>query len=689
MKVALLTLAVPAAAYETGTHKQLTLHAADRSVLATNPSVLSDLGFMPWTSATYNRGTPLAPAESTRDVIAFGATNEDDIYNTRALNHFYDPQANNLQGRPLTILGVKLGNASPDFILEDRGLQADAHGGTLNCGLPCPQEFSYRKGQQALLRSLTAASKVERDKAMYLVFQNIGHVVHHVQDMGQPAHTRNDQHLHPVPFLNTYPDWASYELYTLDHSADVELALRDYAYPKPVVLPTARHFWQSPGTVPMYVGMAEFTSNNFTSFGTQYAGYDNIKPASGFPLPSGANRYLKEMFVGKPVVYPDGVWRDRNTIYVAGTVWDGYSGLQSEELPLAARSLLTEFPIVTTFFIENSEVWKAGYKVLMPRASAFSTGMINHFFRGKIDIAPGATANSWTIKNAGTQAMKGTVAIYAEDANGNRTPLPNGSAYQDLAPGASVTMNATAPANTSKIVAAFRGQIGEDGDPQSDYFAVAGKVISYANDPEIVIVGHSYYSGAPNTQQIAFRWSSKSGVRALPVGAGGIFNEAFGISPDGKTVVGTTWGLVEYTGATVEEFRYILDPSLIPDRSYNTWRAVAVKWNINGDSPSAATYLNAGKNYSAAWRTSNGGERVDGEGKLPQGGVVPVIWNKNLAVSFPPALTPRNSLTSADGSITLSTVANKAVYTQNGVVKAIPMLRGHDISVATHVVIVK
>lgn len=683
------SLALPASAYETDTHKILTLHAADRSVLASTPSVLSDLGFQPWATAVYNRGTPLAPNESTRDVLAFGATNEDDIYGTRALNHFYDPQANGLQGRPLTVLGAAVGNASPDFILEDRALQIDAYGGNNGCRFQCPQEFSFRKGQQALYRALTAGTQTERDRAAYLVFQNIGHVVHHIQDMAQPAHTRNDQHLHPVPFLNDYPHWSVYELFTREHAADVDVALRDNPYPKAVNFPTARHFWQTPGSVPMYKGMAEFTSNNFTSFGTQYRGYSSIRPADEFPLPDATNRSLKDMDLG-PVSYPDGKYRGGVNTYIVGTVFDGYSGLRSTEMPLAARSLLAEFPRVTTNFVENAEVWKAGYKVLMPRASAFSTGMIDHFFRGRIDIVPGTASNSWVIRNTGTQALKGNVSIYAEDPNGNRSLIANASTAQDLAPGASATMTASPPEKTVKIVVAFRGKIGEEGDAQSDYVAVTGKVIPYAGEPEIVIVGNSYYSGGSNTRQSAFRWSSKSGVRALPVGAGGVFNEALGVSPDGKTVVGTTWGLVESTGPNFDDLRFVLNPQDIPERTYYNWRAVAVKWNISGDTPGAAVYLNSGVNYSAAWRTNNGGKRIDGEATIPrQGYPVPVIWDGSRNVSFPAALVPRNSLTSADGTIKLSVVNNKAVYTQNGVVKAIPLLRGHDISVATQVVIVK
>jgi hypothetical protein len=44
------------------------------------------------------------------------------------------------------------------------------------------------------LKSLTETTKVDREKNAALLFRTLGQVIHLVQDMAQPQHTRNDPH---------------------------------------------------------------------------------------------------------------------------------------------------------------------------------------------------------------------------------------------------------------------------------------------------------------------------------------------------------------------------------------------------------------------------------------------------------------------------------------------------------------
>ena len=102
-----------------------------------------------------------------------GARFEDDF--PRFLNHFYDP----IYNRPLTVLGIAAGERSPDWALEDN----------TDFG---KQEFSLRHAREYLYKALTLPTKPERDKHFGLTFQTLGQVIHHVQDMAQPQHVRND-----------------------------------------------------------------------------------------------------------------------------------------------------------------------------------------------------------------------------------------------------------------------------------------------------------------------------------------------------------------------------------------------------------------------------------------------------------------------------------------------------------------
>ena len=147
----------------------------------------------------------------------------------RVKHHFYDPQNN---GRPLTLPIVgEFGRSSLDWILlELNGTPLDN------------QNFSYDDANTHLYQALTSTSKEDRDLSWGLIFQTLGHVIHHMQDMAQPQHTRNDSHL---PWEND--NILFYELYTEVKRVDPERGLTYSGYPDIdlSVFNTAQSFWGS------------------------------------------------------------------------------------------------------------------------------------------------------------------------------------------------------------------------------------------------------------------------------------------------------------------------------------------------------------------------------------------------------------------------------------------------------------
>lgn len=179
--VALLGFSLPLRAYEVLTHEDMSEAAAFSSVLA-KPVTLEALGLTgtiedPKLTFPNSKGSP----RIIRDLIRDGANFEDDF--PRSLNHFFNP----LNGQGLS-LGVVVGNPSPAWALEDKG----EINGTLGYG---KQEFSYRDARRFFLDALTVPARADRDKNFGMLFQTLGQVIHHVQDMAQPQHVRNDQHL--------------------------------------------------------------------------------------------------------------------------------------------------------------------------------------------------------------------------------------------------------------------------------------------------------------------------------------------------------------------------------------------------------------------------------------------------------------------------------------------------------------
>lgn len=115
-------------------------------------------------------------------LIQDGAAFEDE--GLRALSHFFNPVTN----KQLDTAGISLiNNTSPDWALEDNG--------DIILNLAFPQKFSYKDARQYFYEALTTVDNIERNKKMGLSFQTLGQVIHHVQDMAQPQHVRNDAHL--------------------------------------------------------------------------------------------------------------------------------------------------------------------------------------------------------------------------------------------------------------------------------------------------------------------------------------------------------------------------------------------------------------------------------------------------------------------------------------------------------------
>jgi hypothetical protein len=138
-----------------------------------------------------------------RDAVSYGAFFEDS--GSRAVNHFFNPLTNGA----LSI--VPFNATSPDWALEDNG--------TIGFNFAGAQNFSYRAAKDYFLNALIKPTKVDRDKNWGLTFQTLGQVIHHLQDMSQPQHVRNDMHLDLSQFglpnipLLTSP--STYELWVL------------------------------------------------------------------------------------------------------------------------------------------------------------------------------------------------------------------------------------------------------------------------------------------------------------------------------------------------------------------------------------------------------------------------------------------------------------------------------------------
>ncbi len=457
----LLVVPYSIGAYEISTHKELTEIATERSTIGTG-ILFKKLG-LPNVSITLpseqefdendndsinyfnnSKGDNKTVIELIKEGVDFedtlNPTGELDILlgRLRVFNHFYDPQN---FGRPLTIspvpgVTVQPGHASPSWILEDRG---DLYGiGTTplngigfhlkytDLKYNVPQLFSFKEGLEYFYNSLVSDEKSTRDIFLGLTFQTLGHVVHHIQDMGQPQHVRNDRHLGtPSDAVIVIKENDFVEKYVEDNYSKggnakthsfIDLIDQNVVYNnKSIMLPRARDYWDWGGDVSdrgiQRIGMAEYSGTNFVTDDTNFQEFDfPPSPHLEFPLPT--VKTIEPVFTEFASVLDNcrsselTYGGDRIVGQLAFVSTDVVDGMLDPNVQFSGHTQTNEK--ASTFSIWSEETFNipdihpdsgVGYTMnecvydrrldfVIPRAVAFSSGMIDYFFRGELEISP-------------------------------------------------------------------------------------------------------------------------------------------------------------------------------------------------------------------------------------------------------------------------------------------------------------
>ncbi|MGZ7031108.1 MAG: hypothetical protein ACXVIJ_03985 [Thermoanaerobaculia bacterium] len=393
-----LTIALPSHAYnDVVTHPQLTIIATEKSVLYEDGSIMFNLGLLPADKQFFlygarannlRYGTQIYPLSA---FVGEGSFDED--IGTRAKNHFYDP----VFERSLTVFGIGIGNRSWRWMLEDLG-DIDE------------QNNSYPDARNFLIRALTfnegapADSANERGIAMAQMFLSLGHLQHHMQDMTQPQHVRNDQHYDGSPFLVGIYNPSRYERYTAERGPFVQSYAEMAApiFPGSSSFKVPRDFWSNiTGN-----GVAQFTNFNFVSQGTNFTMYHGQVNTGTYsiPTPGPSTDYtVGALFADSGISVPADI---QNLCGLGGVdcTMTMYSTLTSQKAStlsifdqdLRAKGLVVNYaggdiPGAQLYSTErlfdlNRFNMDDAHTVLMGRAVAYSAGIVNYFFRGKLMI---------------------------------------------------------------------------------------------------------------------------------------------------------------------------------------------------------------------------------------------------------------------------------------------------------------
>jgi hypothetical protein len=327
------------------------------------------------------------------------------------------------------------------------------------CGpsLP-PYVCDYAIAKADLLNAVSAQTPAARNSAASQLFQNIGHVLHHVQDMAQPQHVRNDPHcdsgvctvLGALGVQGTGYAPSGYEEYVdgvvpTNIGAFANLAT---AGPQPLsVLPTpafssAADFWTTGAPSPFAFGrgMADFASNNFLSVGTSPSVTPGSLVATAPPnanVTADKNHPQPGSFLQQSL--PNGCFAPNQAAalgapyYVTGSIADpegagpashGYDQSYSNA-PLGVFSTALMAGATQWTVTQNCVTYDQAMFLLVPQAIRYSAWFIDYLFRGSIS-ATVTSDGTLTITNASTSETVnpdglGSFTLYSDDTNGNRT----------------------------------------------------------------------------------------------------------------------------------------------------------------------------------------------------------------------------------------------------------------------------
>ncbi len=352
----------------------------------------------------------------------------------RVLGHFYDPY----HDTALSNLGLVVGTRSPDWALVD-GVKIPTTvinplGGENHYNLPSAREAMWRavtlkrKLPNGTLEDLqpaagTSAKAKEDERKAYwgTTFRAVGDLVHILQDAAQPQHTRNDGHSgQGCVVVPTRPGecLAGHDSVFEKYMKARTLVAKSYTieegffpgvgwgvavtsdgpqlnyggdgvpnYDIPRFAKIRDYYSTGTGAASLSGnGLANYSSRGFYSFGTNI----NSKLGATFPTPSPTGVGLTDETVTSSKGL-SGIPNVGKVTYKLGTVPDTlFAARTASNVRLSATSAFSRFVAQQTgvpVYKLTHDIYDAHADLLIPRAVAYSAGLIDYFFRGEMQIS--------------------------------------------------------------------------------------------------------------------------------------------------------------------------------------------------------------------------------------------------------------------------------------------------------------
>ena len=326
-----------------------------------------------------------AKTKTILDWLIAGSSIEDEDgrkYSWRPRHHFYDPIRNS---------GLDNHADHPDWSLHPFSNWLPLGQSALNWTIlgtalqePFTNNEKWANARSIFYDSFRSTIKSVRNAQLAETMLKLGCIMHMLEDMGVPAHTRNDflfaHYRSAIDNHNPLENWA--EIQVKANNGDIPSGWLTGWTSQAKVFDKISKYWDTDSDTSIYIGspssawgLAEQTNYQFLSTSTVFGCAGTLYQ---FPNPAKTNTVLiSELRTGGEELY-----RYFQGYGVQHLARESYTHYFADEHGVYDEA------IDSTNTPDDNSVYQDYVRVTVPRTIDYATGLLNYFFRGRLEIEP-------------------------------------------------------------------------------------------------------------------------------------------------------------------------------------------------------------------------------------------------------------------------------------------------------------
>jgi hypothetical protein len=311
--------------------------------------------------------------------IYYGADVED-LATSRSMRHFHNPLKDFNDAGLINIFG----HYESSILWAQDGVEQKKY---------AEGDMSWQTVKDYYYNGLISTNEEDRQTDFGLMFKGLGHQMHLVQDLGNPEHTRNDNH--PVVTIESWAEKHNEDIIKgfcenpIFPDVDLQTLVFDQSTQKNLI-PISRlsdtDVYNPTNPIPLIgfqQGLAEYSNANFVSDDTIFS------PDFPYPRSSGLDKQFPQVTT-EYISDEKGLYASRKK-EGEGEAIDNF--VRVDYLQKNLGNIGSEDLYYRSFLLDPTCYTEYSSK-LIPRSVGYSAALLDYFFRGEIEITLPYSSNS-------------------------------------------------------------------------------------------------------------------------------------------------------------------------------------------------------------------------------------------------------------------------------------------------------